>query len=675
MMNDQQIFNCNKIENLTMGVLSIDGPSTSSSAPNFTCQKCGCACASRVKDTFCKYNRESQLFFSQIDNPCQSIDATQGNRHHFQQQQQQQPYPSTTPNTTSFQDFHHRHHHATTTANLDLQHQVESLKARLKRTSEHVEKLEHSLFEVRQQAEQDARKYQTESKSSRDKYERLLESHKQMQRVNQMLEDKIIAAADQADAEKTKLRSAVVALSTQLKSSSAHVQALECVNEGLRRDCSVAVRLLQCRSSTFLTHRLDDLPPGLRDRVKANLSYEEIKCVEAARKSEDGGGFGGLWNMFSVPSSLFVSTFPPSAAFFNEEKDDGNAERKNPDSVMIDMSEAEDAAGNIPTSVLARAFDADSQTSTRVTSLPACSSGDKLHSSPSMPSLTPQQENLLMLYGSDPSSPSMLKPDIFPCSSSSSSTSDANEVTLQYYKCRRCRLQCVTCDKWTQTPLAPIYGGSGTAPALKEEEESSPASLLVHLQGWRSGGNANLPTSSSSPQSAGRSAFQSFPVSSFHESVTTATADASRGQLPHAYTFPHLGLGAFPDLVASAEMTTARARMVSSSSSSSSCTIQSQTDSRPANVCPGGLAATGMPHDEGTFNESHRRRNDSEAGSVSGWGDIHFGDTTNSNNVSHSDVVLDISSDAVNTHVAQMVDSSTTMLSTCMEEIALDDGI
>merc|ERR1711962_849342 len=153
-----------------------------------------------------------------------------------------------------------------------------------------------------------------------------------------------------------------------------------------------------------------------------------------------------------------------------------------------------------------------------------------------------------------------------------------------------------------------------------------------------------------------------------HESVTTATADAShRGQLPHANTFPHhLGLGAFPDLVASAEMTTARARMVSSSSSSSSCTIQSQTDSRPAaNVFS--LATTGMmPCDvEGAFNESHRRRNDSEAGSVSGWGDIHFGDTTNSNNVFPSDVVLDISSEAVvNTHPAQMVDSSTTMLST-----------
>ena len=59
--------------------------------------------------------------------------------------------------------------------------------------------------------------------------------------------------------------------------------------------------------------------------MKANLSYEEIKRVEEARQSEGGGGggggfgLGGWWSLFTLPSSMtVVSTFPPSAAFFNK---------------------------------------------------------------------------------------------------------------------------------------------------------------------------------------------------------------------------------------------------------------------------------------------------------------------------------------------------------------------
>ena len=180
-----------------MGVLIMDGSSSSSSYP---CQKCGCVCTPKSKENPSKY-RECEDFFDQIvENSYQSADAITSYGHQFQhhyqqqqQQQQQQPYSTTTTTTSNFQDFHHRHHRVTTSANLDLHHQVESLKARLKQTSEHVEKLEHSLFEARKGAEQDAKKFQNEVKSSRDKYERLLESHKQMQRVNQMLEEKVIS--------------------------------------------------------------------------------------------------------------------------------------------------------------------------------------------------------------------------------------------------------------------------------------------------------------------------------------------------------------------------------------------------------------------------------------------------------------------------------------------------
>ena len=260
--------------------------------------------------------------------------------------------------------------------------------------------------------------------------------------------------------------------------------------------------------------------------------------------------------MFTLPSSLFVSTFPPSAAFFDEsnggELSGGggvNSGSNDGHSVLIDMGDADDSARpssretgvNIPTSVLARVFDA---TTVAASSAPLVIGASSSSSGTSLKNgtnslLTPEQENLLKLYGGcDPGSPSTLNghhPDVFPCSSSSSSSSEANEANLQYYKCRRCRLQCVTTEKWTQTPLAPIYGGNGSprkiSTSSKEVEEEAPASLPLHLQtGWKSGNFKS---------SLFASNFTLLPP--LPAAPTSASSAPNRGQLPHASTFPDLG--------------------------------------------------------------------------------------------------------------------------------------
>ena len=659
-----------------MGVLSMDGSSNAASS-NFTCQKCGCACNSRGKEnSYNVYDRENQAFFNQVDHAYQSDSSS---NFHLQFQP---PQSTPTTTTTGFQDFHHRHHHATTTANLELQHQVESLKARLKQTSEHVEKLEHALFDARQKSEQETKKFQAECRSSRDKYERLLESHKQMQRVNQMLEDKVIVSAEKFEAEGAKLRAAVVALTSQLKTSASNARSLEVVNEGLRRDCSVAVRLLQCRSSSFVTHRFDDLPASLRDRVKASLTYEEIERMEEERKGDGGkGGGGGLWSFFTLPSTLAVPTFPPSAAFFDEkpsEAERNHDPEKPPDvhSVLIDMGEMDDATA-LSTSVLARVFDPTGVASAAAVS--GSASGTHLGTA-AVSSLTPEQENLLKLYGGDPASPSTLKPDVFPCSSSSSSTSDANEVNVQYYKCRRCRLRCVTCDKWTQTPLAPIYGGNGTPTRTVEEEEVAPPSLPIHLLGLRA---ANPHSSSLPALPLLQPAMKPWPAPppSFPPASTLSS-------LPPAHAFPDLG--AFPDLVASAELTT-RSRLQSASSSTSSRTIHSQTDALvdAAQLMSFTHAAAGFdPLAVSSSNylpfDTERRRHDSETGSA--WGDIHFSDSSViSHNLTQTDVVLDLSGEGgggggylsgggvTRTNFGATVEASPSALSQRLEEIALNE--
>jgi hypothetical protein len=54
-------------------------------------------------------------------------------------------------------------------------------------------------------------------RTTREKYERLMESHKHMQRVNQMLEEKILGMANRLDQEKTGLQTSVASLTTKLQ--------------------------------------------------------------------------------------------------------------------------------------------------------------------------------------------------------------------------------------------------------------------------------------------------------------------------------------------------------------------------------------------------------------------------------------------------------------------------
>ena len=148
--------------------------------------------------------------------------------------------------------------------------------------------------------------------------------------------------------------------------------------------------------------------------------------------------------------------------------------------------------------------------------------------------------------------------------------------------------QCVTAEKWTQTALAPIYGGNGQfAPSAPSEDDAIAATLPIHLIGWKNNNNINNNNNSSSSLYSTSAMRSSFPVLRESSSTLDFTRAApsppppllpsrSRSQIPHANTFPDLGV--FPDLVPPGELPAARARMASSSSSSSSRTVHSQTD-------------------------------------------------------------------------------------------------
>ena len=75
---------------------------------------------------------------------------------------------------------------------LDLHHEIEDLRAKLKESQSRMAQMERDYCHSRDYAEQEISKLQDELAKLRDRYDRLFESHKKMQRVNHNLEDKLL---------------------------------------------------------------------------------------------------------------------------------------------------------------------------------------------------------------------------------------------------------------------------------------------------------------------------------------------------------------------------------------------------------------------------------------------------------------------------------------------------
>lgn len=90
-----------------------------------------------------------------------------------------------------------------------------------------------------------------------EKYERLLESHKKLQKVNQALEDKLLRLVDKFESEKSMLTRDVADLTTKLVEARVMLTEVEEENESYKSDCAVAVHLLQCKPSNFVSHKFN----------------------------------------------------------------------------------------------------------------------------------------------------------------------------------------------------------------------------------------------------------------------------------------------------------------------------------------------------------------------------------------------------------------------------------
>lgn len=189
---------------------------------------------------------------------------------------------------------------------LDLHQQIEELQSRLLRSNRNIHQAEEELMQNKQAAEYEISKLKEELSRLRDRYDRLMESHKCLQRQNHSLEDKLLKVVNKFEAEKTTIQKDYAAATSKLVDTRVTICELEEENDRYRKDCNLAVQLLQCKPSSFVAHKLNSLPPDLQERVKCHMTREEIINMEEPPPSKET-------KLIRVP----MQTFPPTAMVYS----------------------------------------------------------------------------------------------------------------------------------------------------------------------------------------------------------------------------------------------------------------------------------------------------------------------------------------------------------------------
>ncbi|XP_013417574.1 tight junction-associated protein 1 [Lingula anatina] len=202
---------------------------------------------------------------------------------------------------------------------LDLHHEIEELKSKLLQSNGKITQMNVDHEESKRLGEMEVCRLQDELMKLRERYDRLLEGHKKMQKVNQGLEDKLLKLVNRFEVDKTALQKDVATMTTKLVDARITITDLEEECERYRSDCNTAVQLLQCKPSNFVAHRLNALPIDLQERVKSQLTREQIINMEDPPVGQVET------KVIRVP----MPTFPPTAMVYSVNKPTDDIEKAN----------------------------------------------------------------------------------------------------------------------------------------------------------------------------------------------------------------------------------------------------------------------------------------------------------------------------------------------------------
>ncbi|XP_063990591.1 uncharacterized protein LOC135169471 [Diachasmimorpha longicaudata] len=195
----------------------------------------------------------------------------------------------------------HRH------SDVHLHAEIEHLRQSLMEKDSHIVKMETQFFnEADKFPNGELASMREELRTWEDKYSRLYEAHKRVQKVNQNLEDKLLRIVDKCETEKGAFTKDIATLSHRLADANYRIHRLSQDNAEYRNDVTLAIQLLQCKPSNFVGQKYDSLPTEVQAKVKTYIAQK--------RRSSD----------VSPPDvksiTVPISTFPPTAMVYNISK-------------------------------------------------------------------------------------------------------------------------------------------------------------------------------------------------------------------------------------------------------------------------------------------------------------------------------------------------------------------
>ncbi|XP_050094821.1 uncharacterized protein LOC126577336 [Anopheles aquasalis] len=159
-----------------------------------------------------------------------------------------------------------------------------------------------------------------------DKYERLYESHKRVQKLNQNLEDKLLKLVDRNSGERAQLTTDVATLSVRLAQANYNIQSLKREIDRYKTDISVAIQLLQCKPDSFVSPKLSSLPIEIQSKVATYMRLETNSHSDS-EGSTSGVGMATTNSYHVLPASDSpppLCPFPPTAMVYSMRGLDGN---------------------------------------------------------------------------------------------------------------------------------------------------------------------------------------------------------------------------------------------------------------------------------------------------------------------------------------------------------------
>ncbi|KAG5320663.1 BEGIN protein, partial [Pseudoatta argentina] len=161
-----------------------------------------------------------------------------------------------------------------------------------------------------------------------EKYSRLHEAHKRVQKVNQNLEDKLLRIVDKCETEKSAFTKDIATLSHRLADANYTIHRLTQDNEKYRNDVSLAIQLLQCKPSNFVGQKYDSLPSEVQAKVRTYVAQKRCSTQDTTQPDIKS---------ITVP----ISTFPPTAMVYNitkstvEKHSDDDSDNSKPPMDMV----------------------------------------------------------------------------------------------------------------------------------------------------------------------------------------------------------------------------------------------------------------------------------------------------------------------------------------------------